>query len=161
MKSLWTSKSTPDCIFVGYSETENLFELWYVHQKTIIRKRDIIFWEHQLGHPLLSQVALPHGVSIFTGVSGALIPAIGTPVDILSDLTNTLPLTLVPGRQSITRLPAKPIPAAGTGSDYVWEYTTPEDMANVVAASKARQGIRVIPILELNAFMETIDMETI
>ena len=46
-KALWTSKSTPDCIFVGYSDTENLFELWDVHQKAIIRKRDIVFWEHQ------------------------------------------------------------------------------------------------------------------
>lgn len=52
-KMEWTSKSFPDCIFVGYSDTENLFDLWDVRQKTLLRGRDVVFWEHEMGHPIL------------------------------------------------------------------------------------------------------------
>lgn len=31
----------------------------------MIRKRDIIFWEHELGHPSLKSTALTHGISIY------------------------------------------------------------------------------------------------
>ena len=145
-KSLQTSKSTPDCVFIGYSDTENLFELLDVHQKAIIKKRDVIFWEHQLGHPLLTPLALPHGVSIYTGVSGAMIPAIGTTdKGVPSDLDNTLPLTPIPGRQSVSCLPAEPSP------DFVWENVTQEDMANLDRVSKERRNIRTLPRAELGA----------
>ena len=53
-KGLWASKSSPNCIFIGYSDTENLFELWDVDKRVVFRKRDVIFWEHELGHPKLS-----------------------------------------------------------------------------------------------------------
>jgi len=41
-KTDWTSKSSPNCIFIGYSETENLFKLWDVDKRDVIRKHDII-----------------------------------------------------------------------------------------------------------------------
>lgn len=75
-KTDWTSKSTPNCILVGYSETENLYKLWDIKKRTIICKRDIIFWEHELGHPTLSPHALTYGVSIFAdigSVAGAIV----------------------------------------------------------------------------------------
>ena len=31
-KTDWSSKSTPNCIFIGYSETENLFKLWDINK---------------------------------------------------------------------------------------------------------------------------------
>ena len=155
-KSLWTSKSTTDCIFVGYSETENLFELWDVQQKIIIRKRDVIFWEHQLGHPLLSPLALPHGISIYTCVSGAMIPAIGLPdKGIPSELDNTLPLDPIPVGQSVSRLP--PESNNATGPNLVWENITQEDMANLERAARVRQNIRTLPRVELGATMMTDD----
>lgn len=63
-KTDWASKSTPNCVFIGYSETENLYELWDVEKGCVIRKWDVVFWEHQMGHPAFIPVALPHGVSI-------------------------------------------------------------------------------------------------
>ena len=69
----WTSKSTNNCIFIGYSETENLYELWDVQKADLIRKRDVIFWEHEMGHPSLTHYALPHGVSIYGGITGKIV----------------------------------------------------------------------------------------
>ena len=73
-KTTWTSKSTIDCIFVGYSETENLFDIWDIQKRTILRKRDVVFWENQLVHPLLAPRGLPHVVSIYSGVAGEMVP---------------------------------------------------------------------------------------
>ena len=73
-KSDWTSKSSPHCIFIGYSETENLYELWDVEKAALIRNRDVVFWEHEFSHPSLSTIALPHGVSIYSGIADKLVP---------------------------------------------------------------------------------------
>lgn len=61
--------------------------------------------EHDLGHPLLADHALPHGISIYTGVAGEMIPAISSTVSskdsskaISSDLDNTLPLPPLPSQ---------------------------------------------------------------
>lgn len=149
-KTLWTSKSSTDCIFVGYSDTENLFELWDIHKKAILRKRDVIFWEHDLGHPLLSDRALPHGISIYTGVAGEMIPAISSPSspdtsvpiprpsEIPSDLNNPLPLLPLPTQQTISRLP--PEPTSG------WIHSTPEDIAADIQRTNEKRHTRTLPI---------------
>ena len=60
VKSVWTVKST-ECIFIGYSETENLYELWDVVKEDVIRKRDVIFFEEELEHEMFEKSALPEG----------------------------------------------------------------------------------------------------
>ena len=72
IKTDWNSKPSPYCIFIGYSETENLYELGDVHKTCVIRKRDVVFWEHEMGHPSLTKSALTHGVSIYAGFLGSL-----------------------------------------------------------------------------------------
>ena len=72
IKSNWYAKS-PDCILIGYFETENLYELWDLHKGSIIRARDVIFWENELGSDLLSKWALPDGISILPITSEYLL----------------------------------------------------------------------------------------
>ena len=65
LKTDWTAKSATDCVFIGYSETENLYQLWNVKKKDFIMKRDVIFCEDQLGHrPLTNALSLPEGYYI-------------------------------------------------------------------------------------------------
>ena len=115
-KTDWSSKSTPECIFIGYSDTENLYELWDVAKAAVIRKRDVIFWENEFGHPTFASVALPHGVSIFGGTAqstvfggtaGKLVPHLredqsAPPTD---NSTRNLPLAPLPARQTVSKLP--------------------------------------------------------
>ena len=109
-KADWTAKSSPNCIFVGYSDTENLFELWDVEKGVLIRKRDVVFWEHDMGHSLLRSSALPHGVSILP-VASAVVASdtrqIHLPMDSSAPI-NSLPLQPLPGRQTIDKLPSEP-----------------------------------------------------
>ena len=106
-KTDWSSKSSTHCIFIGYSDTENLYELWDVDNNTMIRKRDVVFWEHEFGHPALGN-ALQHGVSIYAGMAHKLVPAMGQPSPALQPTTNTMPLSPLPSRQTIPKLPAEP-----------------------------------------------------
>ena len=62
-KAEWMSKST-NCIFIGYSETENLFQLWDIKPGSIIYKRDVVFFEDQLGHLHLIEYTLPEGAIV-------------------------------------------------------------------------------------------------
>ena len=141
-KTDWTAKSTTECIFVGYSETENLFELWDVHQKAVIRKHDVVFWEHEMGHPLLPPQALPFGVSIYSGVAGEMIPAMTVPgSDLPSQLDNDLPLEPLPARQSIVQLPREPPPKFATQ----WVNITPDDMATTHQRTQEKRRIHVLP----------------
>lgn len=111
-KTSWTSKSSPHCILIGYSDTENLFELWDVDKSVVIRKRDVVFWEHELGHPKLTS-PLPHGVSILPAIAGELVTAVtplrdaSTPIP-SSAPPNDLPLNPRPGKQSIDKLASEP-----------------------------------------------------
>ena len=57
VKSAWTAKST-ECIFSGYSETENLYQLWDVTKGDVIRKQDVIFFKKKLEHEMLEGSAL-------------------------------------------------------------------------------------------------------
>ena len=110
-KTDWSTKST-ECIFIGYSETENLFELWDIEKANIIRKRDVIFWENDLGHPKYAKLALPHGVSIYKGSTSTLVtppdpPALSTALD-SSAIPVSFPLSPRPVQQSIPKLPPEP-----------------------------------------------------
>ena len=63
-KTMWDSKST-DCILIGFSDTENIYELWDIAKGAVIKRRDVIFWEDELGSASLQRHALPNGTYIF------------------------------------------------------------------------------------------------
>ena len=91
-----------------------MFELWDVDKSVVLRKRDVVFWEHELGHPKLTS-PLPHGISILPAIAGELVTAMQeTPlrnasIPVPSSAPhNTLPLDPRPGRQSIDKLVAEP-----------------------------------------------------
>lgn len=118
----WTSKSTPHCIFVGYLETENLFELWDIEKRAMIRKRDVIFWEHELRHPFFKSTALTHGISIYpqlnlqdlqpslSALAGRLVRDVQDPVHYVPPAVppNDIPLPRPPVRQTIQNLHPEP-----------------------------------------------------
>ena len=103
VKAEWTSKST-DCIFIGYSDTENLFELWDVKKGQFIRKRDVIFFEEELGHELLKGSALEYGTQILPAITESLqiTPIRGEPAP-----QNETPLDPLPVQQHVQRLPTQ------------------------------------------------------
>ena len=140
-KTFWTLKSSPNCIFIGYSDTENLFELWDVDKSVVLRKRDVVFWEHELGHPVLTS-PLPHGVSILPAIAGELVTAIqDTPlrdasIPVPSSAPqNKLPLDPRPGRQSIDKLVAEPtiLEQNQSGRFRFVPEPLPSDIANKVS----------------------------
>ena len=118
----WTSKSTPHCIFVGYSETENLFELWDIEKRAMIRKRDVIFWEHELGHLSLMLTTLTYGISIYpqlnsqdlqpslSALASRLVRGEQDPVHYVPSAVppNDIPLPRPPVRQTIQKLHPEP-----------------------------------------------------
>ena len=137
----WTSKSSPSCIFIGYSDTENLFELWDVDKSVVLRKRDVVFWEHELGHPKLTS-PLPHGVSILPAIASELVQAVAdTPLQDVSrpirSSAPSVPMPLLPrtGRQSIDSLTAEPTiqQRAQSGSLQFVAEPLPADIATKVA----------------------------
>ena len=91
-KSDWTSKSSPNCVFIGYSETENLFKLWDVDKHSAIRKRDVVFHEHEMSHPSLRPHSLTFGTSIY--------PDIGSPLPDPGELA-ARDTASVPGNDSV------------------------------------------------------------
>ena len=111
-KTDWISKSSLNCIFIGYSETENLFKLWDIDKRDVIRKRDVIFWEHEMGHPTMTQFALTYGISIYPdiGVASAIVAA--QRKDLIppqpSAPPNDIPLMPLDARQTIDKLHPEP-----------------------------------------------------
>ena len=79
-----------------------------------------------MGHPLLVPKALPHGVSIYAGVAGEIIPALTTVHQNQppSTLNNSMPLLPLPAQQTITRLTPEQQPPT-----IQWVHTTPDGMA--------------------------------
>ena len=63
-KTTWESHST-ECLLFGYSDTENIYEVWDIKRGVSIRKRDVIFCENKLGSPILSNRAVQKGRMIF------------------------------------------------------------------------------------------------
>ena len=138
-KITWTSKSSPNCIFIGYSDTENLFELWDVDKSVVLRKRDVVFWEHELGHPRLTS-PLPHGVSILLAVASELVQAVAPLQDVSRPIQSSapsVPMPLLPrtGRQSIESLPTQPTiqQRAQSGTLQFVAEPLPPDIATKVA----------------------------
>jgi len=50
-----------ECILVGFYDTKNLYQLWDIEKKELVKKRDVIFHEHTLGHPELMREKLQVG----------------------------------------------------------------------------------------------------
>jgi len=46
---------TRECILVGFYDTENLYQLWDIEAKELIKRRDVIFHKHIIGHPSLAR----------------------------------------------------------------------------------------------------------
>jgi len=44
-----------ECVLVGYYDTENLYQLWDIEGKELIKRRDVIFHESVMGHPSLAR----------------------------------------------------------------------------------------------------------
>ena len=104
-KTDWDSHTT-ECILIGYSDTENLYELWDIHRGASIKRRDVIFIETELGSTILKGRPLPRGTPIFDfpaqyttqhlGDNPRPTPPIQSPV---------LPLPRRPPQQTVNKLP--------------------------------------------------------
>ena len=55
---------TVECIFMGYYATERLFAVFDVTRRIMLKKRDVIFFEHVLGHPSMKRYGLAPGHDI-------------------------------------------------------------------------------------------------
>lgn len=161
-KADWTAKSSPNCIFVGYSETENLFELWDVEKGVLLRKRDVVFWGHDMGHSLLRSSALPHGVSILPStlqpVASAIVGSDNRQIQLpvpSSAPKNDLPLPPLPGRQSIDKLPSEPSTAqrAKSGDLTFIPYQPPANALNAQVQSANFEDT------ELYLFANSVDVD--
>ena len=53
-----------ECVFMGYYSTERLFAVFDVSKHVMLKKRDVIFLEHVLGHPTIAQYGLAPGYDI-------------------------------------------------------------------------------------------------
>jgi len=49
----WDSK-TSECILIGFYDTKNVYQLWDIEKRELVKKRDMIFHKHILGHPCYS-----------------------------------------------------------------------------------------------------------
>lgn len=154
-KSEWTSKASPDCVFIGYSETQNLFDLWDCKKNDVIRKRDVVFWEHEMGHPDLSGFALPHGVSIFSGVASKIVESFNDEAgvnDVVSlpvQPQNNLPLVPLAGRQNIEALPRE-----NEGDELTFIHYEHPANANAIPIPVVRKPVLDLP--HVAKYMETI-----
>ena len=52
------------CILVGFYDTENLYQLWDIEAKEPMKRRDVIFHEHVMGHPILARESTDPGENI-------------------------------------------------------------------------------------------------
>ena len=62
-RTKWESKSA-ETILVGFYDTENLYQLWDIEKGELVKRRDVIFHEHVLGHPSLQRELLKKGHEI-------------------------------------------------------------------------------------------------
>ena len=108
-KTTWDSH-TLECILIGHLETENMYELWDIHKGEAIRRRDVIFWEDELGCAQLRMYALPKGTEFlpidrqFVESFQSTNPTISTPP---TSSVPHLPLKQLPEQQSVTSLPTQ------------------------------------------------------
>ena len=59
----WQSKSS-ECILVGFYDTKNLYQLWHIEKRQLIKIKDVVFHQHLLGHPTLARNKLTLGWEI-------------------------------------------------------------------------------------------------
>ena len=115
-KTTWDSHTT-ECMLIGFSDTENLFELWDIGRGASLKRREVIFFEDQLGSDIFRNTALKRGLQIFP----ASIPASFPPSIPVSYAENhicdnlrpvppiakpVLPLPRRPPQQTVNRLPS-------------------------------------------------------
>lgn len=123
---------TAECIFLGYYETESLYAVYDVNRRTIMKKRDVVFYEHILGHPLLANLGLAIGFNI-----------LGAPV---SDETSP------PELDCSTSVPNIPVTPA------VANPVTPA-VANPVAPAVTNPVPPSVPIVNSTALIATLPSE--
>lgn len=46
---------TKECVLVGFYDSESLYQLWDVQAKQLIKRRDVVFQESVMGHPLIAR----------------------------------------------------------------------------------------------------------
>lgn len=54
-----------ECLHMGYYESENLYQVWDVENKKMVKVRDVKFHEDVLGHPSVSREALPKNTDLW------------------------------------------------------------------------------------------------
>jgi len=53
-----------EAVFFGYYDVDNIFAVFDVNAKKVLKRRDVVFHEEVLGHPLLRQYRLKPGYNI-------------------------------------------------------------------------------------------------
>ena len=104
---------TIECVFMGYYPTERLYAVYDVTSRQILKKRDVIFYEHILGHPSLSQWGLAPG----TDVLGATIPLPEVPNDandVVPPATTSTPSVPPVNAQPVALLASVSVPPVNT-----------------------------------------------
>ena len=69
-RTKFDSKSK-DCILVGFYDVENLYQLWDIEGKQLIKRRDVIFHERVMGHPDIARDRIMAGRLITGQEKGA------------------------------------------------------------------------------------------
>ena len=114
-KTTWDSHTT-ECILIGFSDTENLFELWDIARGAALKRRDIIFFENKLGSDVFRDTVLKRGIPIFSSIPASYaethVRDNPRPVPLIARLV--LPLPHRPPQQTVNRLPTTPVPSAPT-----------------------------------------------
>ena len=118
-----------ECILVGFYDTENLYQLWDVEAKEVVKRRDVIFHEHILGHPVISRSPTstsPMNSTVdIVGIEMSVIPEIQ---DDLEDLYavieqmdcpewTDIPITHLPLPEEFNRPQPRTYSQAVTGKD--------------------------------------------
>ena len=102
-------------MLIGYSDTENLYELWDITRGASIKRRDVIFIESELGSNILKGRPLPCGTPIFEFLNCyATQHMADNPRPTPIQQEPVLPLPRRPPQQTVNKLPAQhPAPTPG------------------------------------------------
>ena len=97
---------TIECVFMGYYATARLFAVFDVTRRVLMKKRDVVFFEHVLGHPTMLQYGLAPGYDIV----GQPMPA--TVLDSIDTHDGDVPTPEC--LSQLTPAPISPVPAVTT-----------------------------------------------
>ena len=87
-------------------------------------------------HPSLTQFALPHGVNIYGGVAGKMVPHLRQEIPHAIELVrNDVPLMPLPAKQSIQKLAREPKVAEKlkAGELVIEQFEPPPDIVEKIA----------------------------